>query len=656
MHQFIWLTLAVALQITGGLLHGAPINPDIDLTAKKIIGVFLTFLFFTICVGAWGNVWRLALRLSGPPALLSAALGSAAAAFVAMLLGYAGFLGFRYQWLMNLCLLSGVFVSCLGQAKGWLSEQVAVPGAQDAASRPTVSEISVWLVCSAILVSLLALGAFPLGGGEDVRYHLVGPRLWSDAGRIYMTASLPPAMQSSYWEYLFLWGNGLVTGPGVSGLIEGQLFAQWLHALWGLGGTGLALFYLLAPLVRDRVWVAVAVAVAFCAPSLLVYARVAQNDWGVVFWQVSATALLLNHGTVGASGFLVGVAVGAKPASAMLYALTLAFVWMFAGRKNLREVWVFVLAALAGFLPQALHAWIHTGNPTYPALNGLFKSSWLSPTLETSLSQSAGWLARLKTLWFEVPTVSALLAIPLWQRSRNTALKLIAVSLISSLQLAGTGLIVLAGVSVVTLEYLCERLSALPRKIITGFLSLAILAVTLLQAKVPWGIWIDALNDRLPTSTVMIRSLHLGGYAKSRVRMAVDRDEVIFTSGDNQLYYLSQFNVVVVPEHPELDRRTAQVRDPLDLVRILREFGGDYLIHTQYWEDSHRGEFAKRFSKIMFRYPEAMRVTTRSSAVVDLRALENAAHQACVYTKPHPLARVMLGVPESRPEPSWRRR
>lgn len=687
MHQpaarssFILLTLVVVLQVAGGLLHGAPTNPDIDLQPKKIIGTFLTFLFFSICVMVWGNVLRQVLRIGGPAFLVSASLGLAGAAFVAMLLGYAGLIGFRYQWLMNLSLLSGVFLFCLGNAKGWFKAESASESSTPAPRRHTLGEVSVWVVCAAIVVSLLALGAFPLGGSDDLRYHLVGPRLWSDAGRIFMTVQIPAAMQSSYWEYLFLWGNGLVTGPGVSGLIEGQLFAQWTHTLWGLGGTGLALSYLLRPLVKNGVWVAVAVAVAFCAPSLLLFARVAKNDWGVVFWLLAATALLLNNASTLAAGVLLGVAAGAKPTAAF-YIVPLVLVWAVVDRKNWRELGVLCAAALAGFLPQALHWYVHTGNPVYPALNDWFQSPWLGPSLEQSYSlydsegpfaQGIGsWLRKFKELWLEVPTISALAAIPLWRSRNAAALKLVGVGLLGfllfsafigpehgsaeDLRLYGPGLILLAAVSVVTVEYLCERLGPALQKAAAAALAVSILAFTLAQAKVPWGIWLDALNDRLPPSTVMIRSLHLGGYAKSRIRMAADRDDIIFTSGDNQLYYLAQFNVIAVPEHSELDRRTSGVNDPLETLNILREFEGRYLIDTRRWDVFYWGPFAKGIGPLLFRHPEALKVATRSSDVYDLRALENAVYKACVYTKPHPLARVLLGVPEHRPAPKWWRR
>ena len=58
-----------------------------------------------------------------------------------------------------------------------------------------------------------------IGGEDEYRYSLIGPRLWADAGHVYRPNLLTTAFFSSYWESLFLWGNSYLGGPAGRGLI-----------------------------------------------------------------------------------------------------------------------------------------------------------------------------------------------------------------------------------------------------------------------------------------------------------------------------------------------------------------------------------------------------------------------------------------------------
>lgn len=678
--------IAVALLVTGGVLHGASVNPDQNLSATKIIGCFLTFLFWALSVVVWGNLFCRLLKIDeGPQPVLALALGTLGASVVALALGYLGLLGYRFQWLMNLLLLTGHFLTYYGYSKGWLA---LPPGAEARVWRFRRLEFAdlVFMVIAAAVVSSLALGALPLGGSDELRYHLVGPRLWSEAGRIYLPPSVPLVMQCSYWENLFLWGDALLTGPLPFGLIEGQLFGQWTHALLGYGGVALALYALLSRVTRDRSWRALAVLMALCVPSMLFSARVAKNDWGASLWLISGLVVLFNATTVtreraGSRAVLGGVLVGAAIATkftAAFAALGLLFAWGWwvRGQQNRGMRVRAALGVALGLLPILARNAYETGNPFFPAFNDLFQSPWLGPNwqwhqnlyeirgVETSLK---AWGEKLASFWHEVPIVSALLVLPIfwWRGRRPRPLVVLACGTVlgflffaakmglgfgDATRLFGPGLLLAAAVATLVVQLLCDELRPALKRFVVPLVVTSMAVFTIWYAQIPWGVWVDLFNDRIPTSTVMIRGFHIGGFAKGMVRTRFDPNTVIFSTGDNQIYYLLQANVAVIPEQPELDRRTAGVFDRLALLNTLRDMGGHYLIDSRHWNSHYWSRFAGIFGKLTFEHPEAIIVATASSDIFDLERLEQEVYLGCVKPHEEPTARAWLGFPEVRPK------
>lgn len=657
------MILAVFLRVVGAYYYGAPSDPDISFNQRQAIGAFLSFLFFAVCIVAWGDLLRRALGFKENRKMLAVALGTFAAAWVAMALAHVGLIGNRYQSLMSLLLLTGPMIGAYLQIRNKrCGAGLLINDENSLLSALREGHIVLFSVIATVLTALMAAG-MAVGASDVLRYHLVGPRLWSDAGHFYLPANVPLVMQCSYWEYLNLWGLALFGGGRGWALVEGQLFGQWTHALLGYGGTALALTALLRPLSVTTAWALAATLAALCVPSLVPAAAQAKNDWGASLWVFSGVALLASRQCqtqiqLICAGVLIGTGVGAKFTAAFAAIPLLLIATRTGGLSKA------ALGVVIGLAPLCLRNWIETGNPVFPSMNGFFQSEWIGPTWtqHQSIYEISGieldpraWLDKLWMIFQEAPLAVAAPGLLFVKTQRKELIWLWGAALSALVlfcakvdfgfgdfaRLFGPGLMMLNALGVLTLGLLVYSIAskALAGLSLAALLTLGLFSVT--QSHLPLKIWSE-LGD-YPSPVLVIRGLHIGGFVKGWLRTQAKPGELVLSTGDNQIYYLSALNVAVIPEQPELDRRTSGKRNPHDVLRTLRSFNGKLLVDSRHWSSFYWSRVAEVIGRLTFIHPEAIVVSTRSSDVYDLERLEREVYQSCMKPQLDPLAEIYLG-------------
>ncbi len=231
----------------------------------------------------------------------------------------------------------------------------------------------VWLLVAAWVLCEIVLALAPPTGRDELTHHLLMPRLYVAAGRIF---HLPFAVYSYYPMLLDMlytswlrWGWDLAPKlvHGLFGFLTALLIYAYLshrlNALYGLLGF---FFYLSTPVV-------------------LRLGSVAYVDLGLVFYSTAALlCLALYLDEPGAFRWLVlaglsaGFSMAAKP-NGLLVLLLLGLVFALALARETARGWPWMLSrlfffglfALVAFSPWAIKNAFATGNPIFPFFPGL---------------------------------------------------------------------------------------------------------------------------------------------------------------------------------------------------------------------------------------------------------------------------------------------
>jgi hypothetical protein len=297
---------------------------------------------------------------------LGLGLGFGGLGLVVFLLGIVGLL---YPWLFYVLMVGLTLV-------------VARPTYQFLRQLPRPSPgriVAIFLAASLFLGLSKAL--LPPADWDGLFYHLTGPKLYLEAGRIVSGIDIPHLSFPASFEMLFMLAMGLV----------GDVPAVLLHFTFHLMTAGLV--YLIA---RDLLGVKnswLAVLFFYAMPMVLTLAGWAYNDMGLAFYETAALYCLLKWAKtrffsyesiekIDASqktGFLLfsaifsGLAMGIKYTSFVgPLALVLLLVWW--GRKQvgqvIRPLLLFGIVAFLVAAPWFLKNLAFTGNPVYPFILG----------------------------------------------------------------------------------------------------------------------------------------------------------------------------------------------------------------------------------------------------------------------------------------------
>lgn len=246
--------------------------------------------------------------------------------------------------------------------------QLPGPGRWQRPPRP----IAVYIIFALFLVTTLAL--LPPTNWDGLFYHLKGPKLYLQAGRIVGGIDIPHLNFPSLFQMTFLLAMGL----------RGDIAAQLVHWLYLPLLAGLVYGMATQLLGVKEGWTAVLFLLA--APMVLTLAAWSYNDLALAFYSVGALYAYLRWMQSDARSWLVWAGVFAGFAMSMKYTsfitplfLGLMLLWQVRHRWRTawREVLLFSGPALLVALPWYIKNFILTGNPVYPFLfDGLFWDSF----------------------------------------------------------------------------------------------------------------------------------------------------------------------------------------------------------------------------------------------------------------------------------------
>lgn len=416
-------------------------KPFTPANAAALAGLLLDgltagwLLLLALGLGLWGLRWlRLASLSPGERLIFSAGLGLGALGLVSLGVGLTGWFNRPAAYAITLILT----LAALPQLRRlWVDLRRWRP-----ANRPS-RLAAVYLSAYAALALLPAL--LPPTDWDGLFYHLTGPKLAIEAGRIVGGVDVPHFNFPALMEMLFAWAM----------LLRGDVAAKLLHAGYGFLLAGVV--HLAASRLLDRRAGWPAVILLASMPMLATLAGWAYNDLSLAFYQFSAIYWLINWANQRVSesaterisesasqrtselashpssfipypssfishpssliigGVFAGLAMGLKYTSFVTPLVIVGFIVYFATRyppfatRNsplvIRSVAIFALPALLVAAPWYLKNWALTGNPVYPFLFNVFggaqwdsfRASWYAAA-GTGVGWQPGTLAALPWL------------------------------------------------------------------------------------------------------------------------------------------------------------------------------------------------------------------------------------------------------------------
>jgi 4-amino-4-deoxy-L-arabinose transferase-like glycosyltransferase len=258
--------------------------------------------------------------------------------------------------------------------------------------------LAVYVGVSLLLTFLITLA--PPTGWDALVYHLTGPRLFIEAGRVTHPIDLPYLGFPQLGEMGFTLGM-LLVGDGVPSL---------LHFGYGLLGVLITAALARRTFGKDVAWPAAALLIS--VPSLLWLMSQAYVDVTLLFYATAAFYAFTRWRELRAQGdrggglkwlWLMGVfcgfSIGVKyTAVAIPVALGLSLLWtsrrdgIWATTGRIAQ-WAAITVAVG--LPWLMENWLTTGNPVYPFFfPGLYWDAWRAWWYDrpgTGLAATAPW-------------------------------------------------------------------------------------------------------------------------------------------------------------------------------------------------------------------------------------------------------------------------
>lgn len=397
-HRLLRIALVLvwaALVIVGYFVVHKPVLPDRDLALTRAIALLRLVLvvgwwLLTLLVAAGLGRW-LGGRLGTSPierVAFSAGLGLGAFSFLVLV---AGLLGAIPSGLIGVLVLVAAVILLARPLRA-----VALDiGAGLAGLRPQGRLARLACLYTGLVLGMAFLWALaPPTGWDSLTYHLNGPKLYAEAGRIAHVQDVPYLGFPEMLEMAYL--------PAVRvGLPSAAQLVHWTYA---------ALIAMLLADFTARRWGRpagwMAAAIFLSAPTVFWLAGWAYVDLALAFYTLAAFVVLSNRacpapgeispngpgsfprlsstGSLILAGALCGLAIATKYSAAPM-ACALLLLVLIRGDESKRPsvsarlraaAWFGGAAALVA-APWYIKTWLTTGNPVYPFfLGGVFWDSW----------------------------------------------------------------------------------------------------------------------------------------------------------------------------------------------------------------------------------------------------------------------------------------
>jgi hypothetical protein len=375
--------LSALFFLTGYLSYTQP-KVDEHFSFLNLLSVFCIFIWWLVGLWALGDFIRRCFQLG--PHFLSLAIGAFLFSLFISLWGYVGFAGQKTTYLLWIVIFLCHFL----------------PRYRICEIKPKV--LAVWHKLKPypafyLLVGFLFLSwmvnLLPNMHWDPLYYHLTAPRLWYLHDKIQFFPDRVITNIASYWEYLYLWPQFLLSSSPDSGLLAAHLFSQWAHFFIGVLGTVILLWETRALWIPENLnlnWMFIAMISALVAYNLHFTMLTAKNDWGIIFWFLTGAFFLWGPKPNLPWAFtFLGLTVAAK----MTYAIPvffMSFIHLYEFRLRPSKTWP-VFFFLLPFSLIAGRNLLWFGDPFFPPLSSVAKNSLLGPS----------WLYGLKVHSFTLP-------------------------------------------------------------------------------------------------------------------------------------------------------------------------------------------------------------------------------------------------------------
>jgi hypothetical protein len=648
--NIIIATCAAALQFVSLLILLGGRDPDTHFGGDHLLATVLVFIVWSVGILGWGRFLAKKLRADKIGVASYFALGTAFASVSAMFLGHLQVIGPNSIWIFSILIYVGIIF-------GWKEKPKF-----KSITHSVKNEKAAWILgflLALVVVMRMIKGLVPWGQSDPLFYQLYAPRLWLDHGGIYFPIQATVTFLSGSWEYLHLWGLRLLsTDPG-RGLIEGQIFSQLTHVLFGYGGTALIVFAFSRKVLKLTCLASVASAVAaLTVRDLLWVSYLAKNDWGNMLWIFTGVIFLpglLNDPDSDPffpwiAGFFLGLGFTAKFSQGFFIGLVMIAAFYFNVRKSsfkksLLDYWKVVLALIFAASPILLRNLIFTGNPVFPFKSATFGTASMSSGLmeqmrfyeQNTYDSFQATFSKIGMLFYpENPQLITLaLSIPLLFISKKSKflIPLLLSALVSCCVLYSAGgrmeqrhlgpvLIVFAIVSVAVIELLMEKFAlaqTIQKSVLFLFAAYCLFQADIIQA----GRYSDTplieapglvLNGASPDQR--IRSEHVGGAALAWLRMNAEKTDRVVTTGDSQLYYASVFDISSVKDNLELSATAQHINDGWVLIQFLQSKNVRYLLDSR--TATTQSELSGVIDPVILADPSSIVFRDRTSLILDL--------------------------------------
>jgi hypothetical protein len=415
------------------------------------------------------------------------------------------------------------------------------------------------------------------------------------------------------WPAIFFKVAGVHGSSGNSlGLVEMQIFCQWVHFFLGYGLTCFAVFALLRGLAFSTSVASMAAIASGFAEALWWTVSLAKNDFGACLYLISALALFVvarsqrkfSSGIFFLVGILLGTSFTAKYTT-LFTAIPVGFAFFFLARdeerRSSRLSWMiaFVLGCVLGASGIILRNWLGTGDPIFPVgPSSRHNLEILGPTyLFKYIGDFADSHVSIHTIFFRVlqllkehVLIWCWVLLPLSYRDLSRSARfermVLFICLVLSfslftwksglrahIRLWGPGLVLcMAFVVPVAIEAL-KRIRIPERWALCVVLVLA-LADSDLPLHSP-----KTFLQHWPLADALVS--HSGSGAKAWLRGHMAPGERATLTGDDGIFYVSAFDVTTIPLNTVLDSRMYGVQTIESGLDILRRNNIRYAIDVR---------------------------------------------------------------------------
>ncbi|MGQ9628443.1 MAG: ArnT family glycosyltransferase, partial [Anaerolineae bacterium] len=308
-----------------------------------------------------------------------------------------GLAGCFKRWLFWVLFLIALALAWRFELRGWLRSGSGAwhfRSARHLEEESRLGKFLVFYLVFSILIAFLSALAPPIAWDSQV-YHLTGPKLYIERGRITGGIDIPYLGFPQLVEMLFAAGL-LLKGPAV---------ARLMHFSYGILCL-LALFAFSRRYFEQKVGF-LSGAIFYAVPSVVLISTWAYVDVALIFYELAAFYALLRWRTDSdadsrwllLSGLFCGMGLGVKYTGfALAFSLALAALWSVRS-QGLRAMGLalasFGGAALLLALPWEIRNLFFTGNPFYPFFfGGIFWDefrAWFYGRAGTGLAYTAPW-------------------------------------------------------------------------------------------------------------------------------------------------------------------------------------------------------------------------------------------------------------------------